>query len=59
MNCSFVVTGGGRGIGRTIVERLLGDQDTVVALEFDPSALAWTEKHPASSRLITHLTQQP
>lgn len=53
MSCSFVVTGGGRGIGRTIVERLLGDQDTVVALEFDPSALAWTEKHPASSRLIT------
>ena len=50
---SFVVTGGGRGIGRAIVERLLGVQDIVVALDFDPSALTWTEKHPASSQLIT------
>lgn len=52
MSRSFVVTGGGRGIGRAIVERLLGNQDTVVALDFDLTALAWTENHPASSRLI-------
>lgn len=52
MSCSFVVTGGGRGVGRAIVERLLGGQDTVVALEFDPTALAWTEKHPARNRFI-------
>lgn len=52
MSKSFVVTGGGRGIGRAIVERLLGEQDTVVVLEFDPAALAWTEEHPASSRLV-------
>ncbi len=51
MSRSFVVTGGGRGIGRAIVERLLGDQDTVVAIEFDPAALVWTEEHLASSRL--------
>lgn len=52
MNRSFVVTGGGRGIGRAIALRLLGEQDTVVMLEFDPAALAWTEEHPASSRLV-------
>ena len=52
MSHSFVVTGGGRGIGRAIALRLLGEQDTVVVLEFDPAALAWTEKHPASPRLV-------
>lgn len=52
MSHSFVVTGGGRGIGRAIALRLLGEQDTVVVLEFDPAALAWTEEHPASSRLV-------
>ena len=53
MSRSFVVTGGGRGVGKAIVERLLDDRNTVVALEFDPTALAWTEAHPASSRLMT------
>lgn len=52
MSRSFVVTGGGRGIGRAIALRLLGEQDTVVVLEFDPAALAWTEEHPARSRLV-------
>ena len=28
------------------MERLLGDEDTVVAIELDPAALAWTERHP-------------
>lgn len=49
---SFVVTGGGRGVGRAIVERLLGEQDAVVVLEHDPAALAWLGSHPASARLI-------
>jgi len=40
---SHVVTGGGRGIGRAIVERLLADGDAVVAIELDPSALEWLD----------------
>lgn len=52
MSRSYVVTGGGRGVGRALVERLLGDADNVVALELDPTALAWTDRHPAGSRVI-------
>jgi NAD(P)-dependent dehydrogenase (short-subunit alcohol dehydrogenase family) len=39
---SYVVTGGGRGVGRAIVERLVADGGRVVVIEFDPAALAWT-----------------
>jgi NAD(P)-dependent dehydrogenase (short-subunit alcohol dehydrogenase family) len=52
MSRSYVVTGGGRGIGRAVVERLLGKVDHVVAIELDPAALAWTERHPAGRRVI-------
>jgi NAD(P)-dependent dehydrogenase (short-subunit alcohol dehydrogenase family) len=52
MGRSYVVTGGGRGIGRAIVERLLGDQDIVVAVEMDPEATGWMEDHPAGPRVI-------
>lgn len=52
MSRSYVVTGGGRGIGRAVVERLLGEKNVVVAIELDPAALAWTERHPAGSRLV-------
>jgi len=48
---SFVVTGGGRGIGRAVVERLLGDHDHVVAVERDPDALAWTGGQPGGARV--------
>ncbi|MEO3890087.1 hypothetical protein [Nonomuraea sp. B5E05] len=41
MGYSYVVTGGGRGIGKAVVERLLGERNTVVAVEHDPDALAW------------------
>lgn len=52
MSRSYVVTGGGRGIGRALVERLLGDDDSVVAIELDPAALSWTASHPAGPRVI-------
>src|SRR5947209_2567680 len=46
MGRSYVVTGGGRGVGRAVVERLLGiaGTDTVVAIEFDPAAVAWARQ---------------
>ena len=53
MSCSYVVTGGGRGIGRALVELLLGDADNVVAIELDPAALAWTDQHLAGPRAIS------
>ncbi|GAB3983217.1 SDR family oxidoreductase [Actinoallomurus acanthiterrae] len=46
MSHSYVVTGGGRGIGRAVVERLLEDANHVVVIERDPSALAWTPTRP-------------
>jgi NAD(P)-dependent dehydrogenase (short-subunit alcohol dehydrogenase family) len=52
MSRSYVVTGGGRGIGRALVERLLGDTDSVVAIELEPAALAWTASHPAGPRVV-------
>ncbi|WP_440106784.1 SDR family NAD(P)-dependent oxidoreductase [Streptosporangium sp. H16] len=51
MSRSYVVTGGGRGIGRAVVERLLGDGGAVVAVERDPAALTWLDGHPAGARL--------
>ena len=36
-----VVTGGGRGVGRAIVERLLRDGATVAVIEFEAETLDW------------------
>lgn len=49
---SFVVTGGGRGVGRAVVERLLRDGAAVVAVELDARALTWVGDHPAGDRVI-------
>jgi NAD(P)-dependent dehydrogenase (short-subunit alcohol dehydrogenase family) len=38
---SVVVTGGGRGVGRAVVERLLAQGDAVVVVELDAAALDW------------------
>jgi NAD(P)-dependent dehydrogenase (short-subunit alcohol dehydrogenase family) len=49
---SYVVTGGGRGVGRALVERLLADGGAVVAVELDPAALDWVDGHPAGDRVL-------
>ncbi|MFR9777312.1 SDR family NAD(P)-dependent oxidoreductase [Micromonospora sp. MS34] len=46
-----MVTGGGRGVGRAIAERLAADGGTVVVIEPDPAALTWLADHPAADRL--------
>jgi NAD(P)-dependent dehydrogenase (short-subunit alcohol dehydrogenase family) len=48
---SYVVTGGGRGVGRAIVQRLLQDGHAVVVIDLDPNALDWTTGHFAAGRL--------
>lgn len=52
MNRSYVVTGGGSGIGRAIAERLLADGGSVVVLDRDSAALGWASSHPAGRRVI-------
>ena len=52
MGRSYVVTGGGRGVGRAVVERLVRDGASVVAIEHDPAALDWARQHPASSPVL-------
>jgi NAD(P)-dependent dehydrogenase (short-subunit alcohol dehydrogenase family) len=42
---SYVVTGGGRGIGRAVTERL-AQHGSVVVLEAAPDSVAWTESVP-------------
>jgi NAD(P)-dependent dehydrogenase (short-subunit alcohol dehydrogenase family) len=46
-----VVTGGGRGVGRAVAERLLSDGGAVVVIDLDAQAVSWTRDHPAASRL--------
>ena len=49
---SHVVTGGGRGIGRAVVERLLAAGDAVVVLDLVEPDLSWVNG-PAGGRVAT------
>jgi NAD(P)-dependent dehydrogenase (short-subunit alcohol dehydrogenase family) len=51
MSHSYVVTGGGRGVGRAIATRLAADGGTVVIIEMDEAALDWVPGDAAGSRL--------
>ena len=48
MSSSYVVTGGGRGVGRAIAGRLAADGGTVVIIEMDEAALDWVPGHPVA-----------
>jgi len=54
---SYVVTGGGQGIGRAIVERLARDGH-VVALDLEPAALEWTREHAGVSAVAGDAAQE-
>lgn len=47
-----VVTGGGRGVGRAVVQRLVTTGVTVVVVERDAEAVDWLPGHPAADRLF-------
>jgi len=50
MSRSFVVTGGGRGVGRAVVERLIHEGGSVVVIELDKTAVGWMRAHPSNDR---------
>ena len=49
---SYVVTGGGRGIGRAIVQRLLDDGHGVVVVELDPAAVDWLADRRGAAAVV-------
>ncbi|GAA1217176.1 SDR family NAD(P)-dependent oxidoreductase [Pseudonocardia alaniniphila] len=51
-SCSYVVTGGGRGVGRAVVERLIHDGGFVVAVELDSTSLGWLVEHPTAVAVV-------
>jgi NAD(P)-dependent dehydrogenase (short-subunit alcohol dehydrogenase family) len=57
MGPTYVVTGGGRGVGRAIAERL-ARRGHVIALDRDPAALGWTRDIPAVDGLAGDATDE-
>lgn len=57
MTSSYVVTGGGRGVGRAIVERL-AHHGHVLALDRDADSLTWTADRPRIERLAGDATDE-
>ena len=55
---SFVVTGGGRGVGRAIVERLAG-QGHVVAVDRESDLLGWTTDVPRVEAVAGDAADEP
>ncbi|BFU46749.1 SDR family NAD(P)-dependent oxidoreductase [Krasilnikovia sp. MM14-A1004] len=49
---AYVVTGGGRGVGRAIVELLAGAGETVVMIEYDAASVGWVDDHPDANRIV-------
>lgn len=48
----YVVTGGGRGVGRAVVDRLLGRYAHVAVIELDEVSLDWAADHPQGHRIV-------
>ena len=46
-----IVTGAASGIGRAVVERLVDDGGSVVAVDLNGSALMWTSSHAEADRI--------
>ena len=57
MPSSYVVTGAGRGVGRAIAERLAAS-GTVIALDRDADALAWTADRPGIEAVAGDATDE-
>jgi NAD(P)-dependent dehydrogenase (short-subunit alcohol dehydrogenase family) len=51
MEGSFVVTGGGQGVGRAIAERL-ASVGPVVVLERDPAAMGWADANDTVTAVV-------
>jgi NAD(P)-dependent dehydrogenase (short-subunit alcohol dehydrogenase family) len=53
VSTAYVVTGGGRGVGKALVEALLAGENAVhvVVIERDPSVVGWVAGHPSCDRV--------